>query len=150
MLEEQNGRYNCQGFLKKIWKNVIIFLNQFNWHICTLGCFICLKINNFSWISSRSIWEKLKNKLELCFYFISFVFQCNLDFIIGCISGSPIFRVSGSVFRNQGGCSPARFLLKLTFYQFTMKKGAKKHKPYQIPRKLLVTLLLSKCNSCKE
>ena len=130
MLEEQNGRYNCQGFLKKIWKNVIIFLNQFNWHICTLGCFICLKINNFSWISSRSIWEKLKNKLELCFYFISFVFQCNLDFIIGCISGSPIFRVSGSVFRNQegwgGSAATPRFLLKLTFYQLTMIAKRKK------------------------
>ena len=52
----------------------------------------------------------------------------------------------------EGCSSPPRFLLKLTFYKLTMidndgekKKGAKKEKPYQIPRKLLLTLLLS-CN----
>ena len=49
-----------------------------------------------------------------------------------------------------GGAAPPRFLLKLTFYKLTMidndgekKKGAKKDKPYQIPRKLLFILLLS-------
>ena len=48
------------------------------------------------------------------------------------------------------GCSPPRFLLKLTFYKLTMidndgekKKGTKKDKPYQIPRKLLFILLFS-------
>ena len=56
--------------------------------------------------------------------------------------------------RNRGGWGgrlqprpPPRFLLNLTFYQLAMivkrKKWQKTYKPLQIPRKLLVTLLLS-------
>ena len=45
------------------------------------------------------------------------------------------------------GLQPPKFLLRLTFYKLKMivirKKVAKKHKPLQISRKLLVTLLCS-------
>ena len=66
-------------------------------------------------ISWRSIWEKLKDKAELQFFFIATMLGWNLYFVIAFISGLTILWLTGSVSLHCGIPSVAMILKKNLF-----------------------------------